>query len=208
MNETTETKTEPKRLTPWRLAVLAVLGTLWGMSEILGGDTLRLTATALLLMAVARVVLNLPGTSLLLAGIAVLFRSVNAAPFHCHLAGIALLGASFDLTATVLFRRDRLTWFRGILAGGVSAPLSAFLFASSMVWIFEFRSWPEDGIGRVGEHTFYSGGQAALAAVFAVPLGLWVGHELVRAAGRYPRGVLAATASGCAALWVAGAFVG
>lgn len=208
MNQTTETAPKPKRINPWQLAALVVIGTIWGMSELLGGETLRLTATALVLLAVARVVLNLPGTSLALAGIAVLFRSVNAAPFHCHLAGIALLGAAFDLTATLFLRGGRMGFIRSAMTGAMTAYLSAFLFASAMVWVFEFRSWPEGGIGRVGEHLLYSGSRAALAGVFAVPLGVWLGRELTRVASRYPRGILAATASGCAALWVAGVFVG
>jgi len=208
MNGTADASMETRKIVPWRVVCLAAIASLWGMSELLGGPTLRLTATALLLLAAGRAVLNLPGSSVALALIAVLFRSVNAAPFYCHLAGIALLGVAFDVTATLLLREGRRPILRGALTGAGSAYLSAFLFAASMVWIFEYHSWPAGGIGRVAEHVFFSGGRAAIAGLVAVPLGLWIGHEFTRVAARHPRRILAATASAGALLWIIGWFAG
>ncbi len=208
MNREADAATGTKRFAPWRLACLAVIASLWGMSELLGGDTLRLVATALVLMAVGRVILNLPGSSIALALVAVLFRSVNAAPFHCHLAGIALLGVSFDVMATLLLRAGQRPMLRGALVGAGSAYLGALLFAAAMVWVFEFRSWPEGGLGRVVEHVSFSGSRAALAGLFAVPLGLWIGRQLAGVAARHPGRMLTATATACVLLWASGPLVG
>jgi len=196
-----------KPIAPWQLAGLAVLATLWGLSEMLGGPTLRLTATALVILAVARIVLNVPGTSLALAGIAVLFRSVNAAPHHCHLVGIGLLGAAFDVTATLLIRQSRHPLLRCALTGATAALLSALLFAATMTWVVRFRSWPEGGLERVGEHVLASGGPAAMLGLVLVPAGVLLGHRLTQIATRHPRQMLAATATGCVVLWALGPFV-
>ena len=104
----------------------------WGLSELIGGETLVLTAVALLLLATARTLVNRFGTSIAMAGIAVLFKSVNTAPFFCHLMGIILLGVAFDLAATLLWRDDRRAYIRAAATGAVGAYLSCFFFASSM----------------------------------------------------------------------------
>ena len=41
MNGTADASTETKKITPWRVACLAAIASLWGMSELLGGPTLR-----------------------------------------------------------------------------------------------------------------------------------------------------------------------
>lgn len=206
MDSNTEASLATGKLSSWRLACLAGIASLWGMSELLGGETLRLTATALLLLAIGRAILNVPGSSVALAAIAVLFRAVNAAPFYCHLAGIALLGVAFDVTATCLLRRGRVLLLPGAITGAASAYLSALLFAASMAFVFEYRSWPEGGFARVGDHLLNSGSPAALAGLLLVPLGLWIGRDVSRLATRHPKRVLAATAAACLLLWAMGPF--
>jgi hypothetical protein len=207
VNRTDNASTRSRTITPWRLVCVAGIGSLWGMSELMGGETLRLTATALVLLAVGRMILDLPGSSIVIAGIAVLFRWANAAPFYCHLAGIALLGVSFDVMATWLLRGEHNSVLRGALTGAGCAYLSAFLFAASMAWIFGYRSWPTGGLERVAGHVASSGSRAALAGFFAVPLGLWIGRGVTGVAARHPHRLLAAMASACALLWAIGPFV-
>jgi hypothetical protein len=204
MDRALDARTRTNPVSPWRLVCLLGIGSLWGLNEILVGNTLQLTVTALFLLAIGRVVLPLTGSSTALAGMAVLFRAVNAAPFYCHLAGIAFLGGAFDLTATCLLGRGRQSVHRGALVGAGSGLLSAFLFGATMTWIFLYRHWPEGGLGGVADHTFLSGGPAAIAGALAVPLGLWVGHELDRAACLRPRGILTAAAGTCVLLWAVG----
>lgn len=192
----------------WRLICLFLLASAWGLSELVGGETVWLTAWALFVLAVARVLVNRVGSSTALAAIAVLFKSVNTAPFLCHLAGIALLGIAFDLMATLLWREDRKAYVRAAITGVSSAYLSCFLFATSMVWIVEYQHWVGGGFERVGEHTLTSGSRGALVGLVAVPLGLGLGRLLVRGAESQPRTILGAAATACLALWVLGPLVG
>lgn len=203
-----EDRNPPAMKTGWLLVCLAVLASAWGLTELIGGETVVLTAVGLLLLAVARTLVNRPGSSTAIAAVAVLFKSVNTAPFMCHLAGIMLLGVAFDIAATLLWREDRKPFLRAALTGVLASYLSCFLFASSMVWVFKFRSWPEGGLAGVGEYTLSSGSRGALTALVVVPLGLWFGRLLVRQAVGHPRIALRAAVVTCLALWVLGPFAG
>jgi hypothetical protein len=201
-------RTRPATRTGWRLVCLVLLGSAWGLSELIGGQTVWLTAVALLLLAVARTLVNRPGSSTAMAAVAVLFKSVNTAPFLCHLAGIALLGLAFDLTASLLWRTDRKPYLRAALTGMISAYLSCFLFGASMIWIIKFKHWAGGGLERLGEYLLSSGSRGALTAVIIVPVGLWLGCLLTRQAAGHPRAVLRAAVAVCLALWVLGPFTG
>ncbi|MFH1845164.1 MAG: hypothetical protein ABIF77_18415 [bacterium] len=196
------------KMTRWRLVCLALLASAWGLSELIGGETVVLVAVALLLLAIGRTVLNRLGTSTAMTAIAVLFKSVNTAPFLCHLAGIALLGIAFDLMATLLWREERKPFLRAAFTGATSAYLSCFLFATSMIWIVEFKHWAGGGFERLGEYLLSSGTRGAVTALVVVPLGLWLGRQLARQAVGHPRTVLGATVAACLALWVLGPFAG
>ena len=192
----------------WRLLFLLLLASAWGLAELIGGETVWLTAWALLLLVVARTVINRPGSSTAIALVAVLFKSINTAPFVCHLAGIAILGIAFDLTATLLWRDEEERYVPAILAGVNATFLSCFLFAASMVWIVEYKHWAGGGWEKVGEYTLASGGRGALTALVVVPLGLLIGTQLVRRAKAQPHTMFGAAAAASATLWVLGPFVG
>ena len=198
-------RTRPVKGTGWRMVCLALLASAWGLTELIGGKT----AVALLLLAAGRALMNRPGSSTAMAALAVLFKSVNTAPFLCHLAGIALLGIAFDLTASLLWRDNHRPYLlRAALTGMISAYLSCFLFGASMIWIFKFNNWAGGGLGRLGEYMLSSGSRGALTGVIIVPAGLWLGHLLARQATGHPRAVLRAAVAACLALWVIGPFAG
>lgn len=207
-HQESEERTRPVPRTGWRLVCLAVLASAWGLNELIGGETFVLTAVALLLLAVARALVNRPGTSTAMAAIAVLFKTVNTAPFLCHLVGIALIGIAFDLTATLLWRRDRKPYLRAAITGVTCSYLSCFLFAASMVWVFEYKFWAGGGLESVGQYMLSSGSRGAVTALVVVPLGLWVGRLLTRRAVSHPRIILRAAMATCLALWVIGPFAG
>jgi hypothetical protein len=206
--QASEDQETPVMKTGWRMVCLAVLASAWGLTELIGGETVWLTAVALFLLAIARTLVNRPGSSTAIAAVAVLFKSVNTAPFLCHLAGIILLGIAFDLAATLLWREDRKPFPRAALTGVLGSFLSCFLFAASMAWIFKFRTWPDGGLEGIGEYTLSSGGRGALTALAVVPLGLWIGQLMTRQAVGHPRMALRAAVLACLALWVIGPFAG
>ena len=95
-----------ERLKP--LIWVVFFGSVWGMSETIGGEALYsaniplasvwLSSWGLFLLAFARIQHNIPGSSTAIGGLAALFRLINAGPFICHLLGIFLIGAAFDVS--------------------------------------------------------------------------------------------------------------
>lgn len=192
----------------WRWVWLALLASAWGLNEVVADDSLWLAAWALLVLAVARALVNRPGSSALLGLVAVAFKTVNTAPFFCHLAGIALLAVAFDVTATLFLRSERRIALRCAVAGCTAAYLSALLFAVTMTWILPNSPWATGGVDRAYEHVFLSGSRAALAALLLVPLGYGIGQQVRDAAVRRPGWAFGSAAALCAMLWVLGPFVG
>ena len=83
---------------------LILFGSLWGINEVVMGEVLSasevphfsvlLTVIAIFMLAIARGIVNKPGSSTVIGVIAVLFKLANAAPFHCHLLGIFMVGVN------------------------------------------------------------------------------------------------------------------
>ncbi len=164
-----------------------LFGSLWGISEAVGGGALYaaniplasvwLSTWALLLLAFARAQNNTPGTSSAIGGIAVLFRLVNAGPFICHLLGIFLLGVAFDIAATFLLKRNEKSLLRGGLTGILGAYGGYTSFALIITYIVQYKPWVAGGWPKVAEHIFLSGSLTALVSAFLVPIGYWLSQR-------------------------------
>jgi hypothetical protein len=193
---------------------LLALGSLWGMSEVWGGEFLYangvshasfwLTAFAVFLLGVARGLVNAPGSSTALGAVAALFKLANASPFFCHLLAIFLLGAMFDLAASVLLRKSGAGIFRKALAGALGAFGGYAVFALVITYIVRYEPWVDGGLPRVLHHIFISGSLAALAAAILFPAGLSVGSGAEHAAVKRPAWSTAGAAVVVIVIWTLG----
>jgi len=170
---------------PWIWILL--FGSLWGMSEVFGGEALYsadipmasvwLSIWALAILAFARTLQNTPGTSSAIGLIAALFRLVNAGPFICHILAIIMLGVGFDLAASALIRNsEKSIWKRG-LTGIIGAYGGFALFALIITYIVRYDMWVSGGWSKIADHIFVSGSLTAAAASFIVPLAFWLGRK-------------------------------
>ena len=164
---------------------LLLFGSLWGINEVVVGEILYeldvphssviLTAIALLILAMARGMINRPASSTLAGGVAVVFRLVNTAPSYCHLLGIFLLGMVFDIFASILLaEKTKVSWKHG-LTGLASAYGNNIVFAVLMAYIIRYEYWVAEGLPKLTRHIFSSGTLLAVASIFMVPLGFWLG---------------------------------
>ena len=169
-------------------------GSLWGMSEVMVGKHLFdadvpyasvwISAWAFFILAVARGIMNRPGTSTAIGGITAVFRLVNAS-YVCHIFGIFLLGVAFDLAFFLLTKNRKRFYLRSSLAGIVGAYGGHLIFALFAAYIIRNPFWVSGGLSRIFDHVFLSGSFVALASVLLVPLGYWVGQkEIVLASHR------------------------
>ena len=155
-------------------------GSLWGISEVAGGvllygnfithSSIILAAFAFFILAIARGIINKPGSSVMIGTIAMLFKLINAGPFICHLLGIFMLGAAFDIFASFLMKKERKISWRSILTGSISAYSGYALFALTITYIVQYKYWIAVGLPKVLNHIFVSGSIAALLAAVVVPL--------------------------------------
>ncbi len=201
------------------LAVLAV-GSLWGMTEVLGGEALYarevplasvwLTAAALFLLAVGRGLVPGPGASTAVGALAALYKLVNASPFYCHLLGIVLLGVVFDVFASVLLTEGsvRKAGWRAPLTGALSAYAGNSVFAVLMTFIVRYEYWVGDGLRKFSSHILLSGTLTAASALALVPLGLRIGVRSGTLSIKNPRWTAASAAGLTCAAWIAGTLLG
>ena len=197
---------------------LFLFGSIWGINEVFLGDILYrndvqgssviLTVMALFLLAISRGMINKPGSSTLIGTFAVLFRLANTAPSYCHLLGIFLLGATFDVFSSLLVKNKD----RAPLRWGAAGMLSAFgnnaLFALLITYVFRYEYWVAGGFSKVSRHIFISGSIIAVTAVLLVPLGFFIGKNGGTLFNRHPRWSYASTILGSIALWTVAVFLG
>jgi hypothetical protein len=161
-----------------RQYILGVLffGGIWGISEATLGNALYganvphasvpLTAIGFVILTVARACFPRPGTAALIASFAMLYKFLNAPFFACHLLGIVLMGACYDLFFNVL--KMRVAW----LAAGLATYANYAAFALMITYIARYDHWVQGGFGRILEHIGIEGSMAAIACAILVPLSL------------------------------------
>lgn len=195
-----------------------LFGSLWGISEVAAGGILYssdvphssifLAGWAFFILAVARGVVNKPGSSTMIGAIATLFKLINVTPFICHLLGIFMLGVAFDLMASLLLKKERKISLKSPLTGITAAYTGYALFALVITYLVRYEIWVAGGFPKVINHIFVSGSVAAAVAAVVVPLGYWIGVSSNELAERRPRMVYSGTIAGIILLWILGRFMG
>lgn len=197
---------------------ILLFGSLWGISEVIGGEafyrnnvphaSVWLSAWAFFVLAMGRGLVNKPGSSTAIGGIAALYKLINAAPFFCHLLGIFFLGLTFDVFASVLIKKERKKSFWCALSGAISAYSGYALFALVITYIVRYDPWVTGGWPKVSDHIFIGGSYAASTALLAVPLGYWLGANGWVVAKRRPGWAYAGALVALVVLWTLGKFIG
>ena len=195
-----------------------LFGSIWGISEAVGGDALYtaniplasvwLSTWALFLLAFARAQNNTPGTSSAIGGIATLFRLVNTGPFICHLLAIFLLGVAFDIAATLLLKHKKKIFLRGGLTGILSAYGGYAIFALIITYVIQYKFWVAGGWPKVTEHIFVNGSLTALVSAFLVPLGFWLSQKEMTSKAFHSRWATSSALALIFFLWIVGRLTG
>lgn len=164
--------------------ILAVLffSSFWGLSEaVLGGALYRanlpypsvpLSIIGFVVLTFAWVYFPRAGTGILIAACAMLFKFFNTPFFACHLLGILLMGASYDLFFGVFKIKSR--WLSAMAA----TYLGYALFALMITYVFRYDHWTQGGFAKVLAHVGIAGSIAALGNAVFVPLSFRLGRRL------------------------------
>lgn len=188
------------------LAILFFSG-IWGLSEAVLGDALYannvpmasviLAVIAFLVLAVAAPFVPRMGGATAMGILAMLYKFLNVPFFGCHLAGIALLGVSWDLVMGLANRHRSLDgslhgsfasagvgdsgprpWRRDSILGAIACYLGYLLFVLAMVFVFRSERWIQKGIVGGLRQVFVNGSLAAVGCAILVPLGFRLGERL------------------------------
>jgi hypothetical protein len=163
------------------------LGSLWGLIEATLGEglyaadipyaSIYITCLAVFLLAFSRGFLNVMGTSAIIAVVAAAYRLITTA-FVCHFTAIIFLGVCFDILATLIMKKEeRISW-RVYLTGFITPLINNALFVFTMFYVLNYDAWLLGGAQKGYNHIFVSGTITALAALFLVPLGFYLGLKL------------------------------
>jgi hypothetical protein len=189
-----------------------LFGSLWGINEVVTGEVLSqnnvphysvfLAVIAFFILAIARGIINKPGSSTIIGIFAVLFKFANTAPFYCHLLGIFMMGLVFDLFFSLLMKDERRNIYRSSLTGVLSAYSGNALFALIITYIVRSKYWTVGGLPKVLDHIFLTGSLAAVLAAVAVPIGFRLGVNGGMLTQRSPRWTTAGTLVSITVLWI------
>jgi hypothetical protein len=156
--------------------VLGILffGGLWGIAEATLGNymyrhdipyaSVALTAIGLVLLTLSRPYFSWKGAATLIAGTAMLYKFLNEPFFACHLFGIVLLGAAYDLFFSTRWIRNR------SLAAVLAVYVGYAAFAIMLAYIVRYQPWVKAGFPKVFNHIAVSGSLSAVVCAVCVPL--------------------------------------
>ena len=198
--------------------ILLMFGSLWGFSEVFAGEFLYservpfasvwLSAFALFVLGLSRGLINRPGSSTVIGATAALFKLANAAPYWCHLLGIAFLGLFFDLAASAWMKRGQKPGWKTVLSGIVAAYGGYASFAVMITYVARYDPWVRGGTARVLRHILVGGSLAAVAAAITVILGYVIGTRTEKSTSTGPGWAFAGSLVVLIALWTLGRVVG
>jgi hypothetical protein len=123
--------------------IVLLAGSVWGIAEAVGGGYLYaqsishaaipVSLVGLTVLALARFLVPMKGSSLVIAGVAIGYRWLNAGLFPCHLTAILALGGVFEVAASSIgaerMKERALQSVLGIVTGFVGFALFAGIMA-------------------------------------------------------------------------------
>lgn len=174
-----------------------LFGSLWGMSEVFIGGALYnanlprasvyLSVWAVFILAVARGVLNKPGSSTAVGIVAAAYKLVNAAPFFCHVYGILFFAIAFDLAFSLLWKDERRFSSRALMALMAGVYGGHALFALFVTYVIRYQYWIEAGLPKVLDHVLINGTLTAIPSFLFFRLGQRIGLNSESFVRRHPK---------------------
>jgi hypothetical protein len=180
-----------------KVVLILLIGSLWGMLEVLLWDVwhlkgwshaaVPLAVVAILCLALGRRVLDKPGTSLAIAAVACLYKFASVAFFVCQMSGVLTLAASFEIFALLTSRYfGRESVMRPYLMGLLSVYPAFVAFAIISTFVTLVPYWAEAGWARILPYLGWPavvatlGGALASAAGWSIAARLFSAERVVR----------------------------
>lgn len=201
-----------------RLIITVLLASaVWGLCEALLGEYLYrdmsftppiprgvlLSVIGVCVLAVARRVAPLPGSSLAIGVLAACYKGLNT-NYACHLLAIACLAGGFDLAASVVRRRYEKHLLWRSLAGAGGTLVGFWAFGMLITFAIQYHYWYPVTWEKFGNYMLVQAAMTALAAALLVPLADGATRRVMQADLRTgsPAWAKTLTAASAIGLWV------
>jgi len=164
---------------------IILFGSIWGLSEVLIDKLISpveslprgavLSVVAILILATGRVVLERPGSSVVLGLIAGVFKLLNLPFFPCKVFAVLLLAGTFEVVYHLMGRIKG--HLRGFI-GSVTLWVCFTAFALIMTYLVKYRWWAEGGLPKVLHYILVDGSYAAIGGFLTFNLGERLGRSI------------------------------
>ncbi|NCS88702.1 MAG: hypothetical protein CO127_08420 [Ignavibacteria bacterium CG_4_9_14_3_um_filter_36_18] len=160
--------------------LLLILGSLWGFFEMLALPIYILCAIGILILAMGRRVVDIPGTSILIGLIVCFYKTYSAHFFICQWAGVMALAGSFDFFTSIVFKENWFKKFNHVLVGVLTNFSALIVFVVTVTFIFIEPNWAEGGIDRALSYALRNTLPAAIiSGLVSAPLGVFVANKFM-----------------------------
>lgn len=168
------------------LGAAVMVGSLWGMAEVLMDATLAWSGTAaraivlpsfaVLLVGVLNAVESRPGAILGAGIVAAFFKFLNVPFFGCQIFAVVLLALLVEVTVSVLAPRVRASESTLPLLVGMATWFFFLIFGITTTYVVRYHWWAQGGLPKVMRYVLAQGGLAAMMSI----AGFWLSRSFVR----------------------------
>jgi hypothetical protein len=160
------------------LLIVLLAGSIWGISEAVGGaylyaqevaySPILLCAVGLAILALARFMVPVRGSSLLLVAVALGYRFLNVGFYGCHLGAMLCFAGTFEILASGMGAERLKARASQIVLGAGTGILGFSIFALVMAYVLRNPFWV--GVPMKVPNQVLYGVAVGAAGVVLVPL--------------------------------------
>lgn len=172
-----------------KILLVLLFGSLWGALELFGRDFLRsigmphksavLFGLGIIVLYASKRVIHFPGSVVIMALIAGVFKSASARFFPCQFTAVLIDGIVFDAAYTLFKDRLDSKWIYRTIAAPIIVYIAFTGFALMAAFVLWGEgSWRGQGWPRVGEFLATSALAAAIVSMVTIHLGYLLGNVL------------------------------
>lgn len=171
-----------------KILIVILMGSLWGALELFGADLLRewgvpnrsvlLFGVSLILLYASKRLTDFPGSVILMAVVASLFKTASSNFFPCQVAAVMINGIVFDITYRTFKTRLNSNIAYRMVAAVVIAYVSFAAFGFTAVYLLRESSWVAGGLNGIGDYVVSRALVAALISTVTINLGFHFGNFL------------------------------
>ncbi|NLI16701.1 MAG: hypothetical protein GX409_10500 [candidate division Zixibacteria bacterium] len=168
-----------------KIILIILFGSIWGAAELFGGDLFRawqipnksslLFAIALIIMYSSKSLVNINGSTVIMALIAGAFKTVSDNFYGCQVAAITIDAVIFEFFYFAL----KTKLYRNFLTRLITAPLLTYIafafFAFFATYILRQENWYAGGLTGIGEYLISGALYAAVYSLAAIQIGFYLG---------------------------------